>query len=207
MEEVLLKAKDTTLEYVIRVTDVLLGGDSFVPVPKLLQTAGSKVTAVISSESFPVRIPHVNLSDSVLGIALIVTALPPLVWNFIALLQYYTKIPSKLSIKPIIGVLISALIIASLSVYRSSLFIDAIGRQETLDELDTPFFHALGGTTMAFGLLLLIGAFYRLGITGTYLGDYFGILRDERITAFPFNVVDNPMYDGSSLLHLGEAIL
>ena len=29
---------------------------------------------------------------------------------------------------------------------------------------------------------------YALGVTGTYLGDYFGILMDEPVTSFPFNV-------------------
>lgn len=34
---------------------------------------------------------------------------------------------------------------------------------------------------------------WRLGVVGTYLGDYFGILMEERVTAFPFNVMDDPM--------------
>jgi len=45
-----------------------------------------------------------------------------------------------------------------------------------------------------------------LGITGTYLGDYFGILMKERITGFPFNVTDDPMYNGGTLLFLGYAL-
>ena len=46
-----------------------------------------------------------------------------------------------------------------------------------------------------------------LGITGTYLGDYFGILMDHRVTSFPFNIIDAPMYYGSTLSFLGTAIL
>lgn len=46
---------------------------------------------------------------------------------------------------------------------------------------------------------------WALGVTGTYLGDYFGILMDSRVTGFPFNVVDNPMYVGSTLSFLGTA--
>ncbi|GMG14015.1 unnamed protein product [[Candida] boidinii] len=45
-----------------------------------------------------------------------------------------------------------------------------------------------------------------LGVTGTYLGDYFGILMDERVTGFPFNVTNNPMYNGSTLCFLGTAL-
>lgn len=48
---------------------------------------------------------------------------------------------------------------------------------------------------------------YALGITGTFLGDYFGILMEERVTSFPFNITDAPMYYGSTLSFLGTAIL
>ncbi|ANB14563.1 bifunctional phosphatidyl-N-methylethanolamine N-methyltransferase/phosphatidyl-N-dimethylethanolamine N-methyltransferase [Sugiyamaella lignohabitans] len=47
---------------------------------------------------------------------------------------------------------------------------------------------------------------WALGVTGTYLGDYFGILMDERVTGFPFNVTDNPMYYGSFLSFLGTGL-
>lgn len=47
---------------------------------------------------------------------------------------------------------------------------------------------------------------YALGITGTYLGDYFGILMDEMVTGFPFNVTDAPMYYGSTMSFLGSAL-
>jgi phosphatidylethanolamine N-methyltransferase len=48
---------------------------------------------------------------------------------------------------------------------------------------------------------------YALGITGTYLGDYFGILMDDMATGFPFNVCSAPMYYGSTMSFLGTAIL
>ena len=41
---------------------------------------------------------------------------------------------------------------------------------------------------------------------GTYLGDYFGILMDEKVTGFPFNVVNNPMYTGSILNLLAASL-
>lgn len=47
---------------------------------------------------------------------------------------------------------------------------------------------------------------WALGITGTYLGDYFGILMDEMVTGFPFNVCGSPMYYGSTLSFMGTAI-
>lgn len=37
-------------------------------------------------------------------------------------------------------------------------------------------------------------------------GDYFGILMDARVTGFPFNVTDAPMYYGSTMSFLGTAL-
>jgi len=47
---------------------------------------------------------------------------------------------------------------------------------------------------------------YALGITGTYLGDYFGILMDSKVNGFPFNITDAPMYWGSTASFLGTAL-
>ncbi|KAJ8612646.1 hypothetical protein MRB53_037382 [Persea americana] len=48
---------------------------------------------------------------------------------------------------------------------------------------------------------------YALGVTGTYLGDYFGILMPYRVTSFPFNVTDAPMYWGSTCSFVGTALI
>jgi methylene-fatty-acyl-phospholipid synthase len=83
----------------------------------------------------------------------------------------------------------------------------------------------------ATGNLLVLSSMWALGVTGTYLGkrsiwrsfdlfqmifvalikrvitgDYFGILMSERVTSFPFNVCENPMYVGSTLTFLATAI-
>lgn len=47
---------------------------------------------------------------------------------------------------------------------------------------------------------------WALGVTGTYLGDYFGILMDAPVTSFPFSVTDAPMYHGSTLSFLAAAL-
>ena len=65
---------------------------------------------------------------------------------------------------------------------------------------------AIGYILTAFGTTLVLSSTYQLGIVGTYLGDYFGILLSERVTGFPFNVTDAPMYYGSTLNFLGIAI-
>lgn len=38
-------------------------------------------------------------------------------------------------------------------------------------------------------------------------GDYFGILMEKKVTGFPFNFMDNPMYWGSTANYLGLALM
>jgi phosphatidylethanolamine/phosphatidyl-N-methylethanolamine N-methyltransferase len=52
----------------------------------------------------------------------------------------------------------------------------------------------------------VLSSMWALGVTGTYLGDYFGILMDTRVTGFPFNVCPWPMYLGSWLCFVAVAI-
>jgi phosphatidylethanolamine N-methyltransferase len=56
------------------------------------------------------------------------------------------------------------------------------------------------------GNTLVLTSMYALGVTGTYLGDYFGILMDAPVTSFPFNVSEAPMYHGSTLSFLATAL-
>jgi methylene-fatty-acyl-phospholipid synthase len=60
---------------------------------------------------------------------------------------------------------------------------------------------------LAVGNILVISSTWQLGITGTFLGDYFGILMDDIVTGFPFNITNAPMYYGSTMSFLGTALL
>ena len=51
-----------------------------------------------------------------------------------------------------------------------------------------------------------MSSMWALGVTGTYLGDYFGILMDEPVAGFPFNVTGAPMYVGSAFSFVGTAL-
>ena len=75
-----------------------------------------------------------------------------------------------------------------------------------------------------FGQLFVITSTWALGITGTFLGDYFGILMDHRVegfvfsfpsrtvnliavlSRFPFNILRDPMYVGSTLCFAATAL-
>lgn len=197
---------DAARDGVLRVADVLMGGDSEIPVPATLDAIASRISIMLSSDFIP-NVPYVDLTDLKLARAVVATILPPLVWNLIGPFEYHTRLISRITLRPIVGVYLSGTIIAGLSVYRSALFVEAINGQPRMEEMGVPMIHALGGFFGMFGLSMFLGAYYQLGITGTYLGDYFGILREEMITAFPFRVLKNPMYDGSSMLHFAEALL
>lgn len=191
---------------VIGVVDVLMGGSSTIPVPAALDDLAMQVSDKLTLSSVP-KVPYIDFSDLSLARAIVVTILPPLIWNVIGQFEYRTRLISKFVRRPVIGVYLSAVIISSVSIYRSALFVVAINAQPRLDQLDEPIFHAFGGFLGIFGIAIFLSAYYQLGISGTYLGDYFGILGKEIITGFPFSLVANPMYDGSSMFHLAEAIL
>ena len=82
----------------------------------------------------------------------------------------------------------------------------AVASQPKLHIVSPTISTILGLLCTAVGTTFVITSTYRLGIVGTYLGDYFGILMKERVTAFPYNVTSSPMYDGSVLNFLGLAI-
>lgn len=66
-----------------------------------------------------------------------------------------------------------------------------------------------GGVAFVIGQVLVLSSMWRLGVTGTYLGDYFGILMEEMVEGFPFNVwwaFGSPMYTGSTLCFLGISL-
>ncbi|KAJ4354504.1 Phosphatidyl-N-methylethanolamine N-methyltransferase [Didymosphaeria variabile] len=69
-----------------------------------------------------------------------------------------------------------------------------------------PLIHLAAIPLFLTGTTLVLSSMYALGVTGTYLGDYFGILMDAPVTSFPFNVSDAPMYHGSTLSFLATAI-
>jgi len=52
----------------------------------------------------------------------------------------------------------------------------------------------------------VITSTFALGVTGTFLGDYFGILLDHRVEGFPFNIIENPMYIGSTMCFAAGAL-
>ena len=97
-----------------------------------------------------------------------------------------------------------AIAIFSLGILRDTLFERALRHQPSADGFQSA---PLAYLLLAAGNTLVLSSFYQLGITGTFLGDYFGILMDEPVTGFPFSVIGAPMYAGSTMSFLGSSIL
>ncbi|KAK5626235.1 hypothetical protein RRF57_001950 [Xylaria bambusicola] len=97
--------------------------------------------------------------------------------------------------------------IFSLGLVRDGLYERALRHQPSYPLLETTEAQCLAYALIAVGNILVISSTWALGITGTFLGDYFGILMDSIVTGFPFNVTDAPMYHGSTCSFLGTAIL
>lgn len=104
------------------------------------------------------------------------------------------------------AVYLFSLSVFSLGLFRDEIYRVAISNQPTSPYLDNAICKILAIISFSYGSVLVLGSMFMLGIVGTYLGDHFGFLFDERIVSFPFNVCDNPMYDGSTLCFLGTAL-
>ena len=85
-------------------------------------------------------------------------------------------------------------------------FHKAIAEQPHAQLLPEPLNTIVPPVLIGLGQLFVITSTWQLGITGTFLGDYFGILMDHRVEGFPFNVLTDPMYVGSTMTFVGASV-
>jgi len=150
----------------------------------------------------------IDLDQKNLAIAALSIAFNPIFWNTAARQEYHTKFITKLfGGNPRYGCYALAVTIFSLGIFRDLLYERALRSQPSHPLLETPLSNLIAYILLGTGNVLVLSSMWALGITGTYLGDYFGILMDHRVTSFPFNVTDAPMYYGSTISFLGTAVL
>lgn len=142
-----------------------------------------------------------------LGFAVASIAFNPIFWNIVARAEYNTHFLTKVAGGAYRGCYLLAFTIFLLGIFRDHVYQRALLAQPTFEPwVQSPIIQALAILSFGFGNVLVLSSMWALGVTGTYLGDYFGILMKERVTGFPFNVNDNPMYNGSTLCFLGTAL-
>lgn len=150
----------------------------------------------------------VDFDQKSLAIAAASIAFNPIFWNTVARQEYHNKILTKLaggnSRYACYGL---AVMIFSLGIFRDFLYERALRQQPSHPLLQSELSNYVAYGLLAVGNILVLSSMWALGITGTYLGDYFGILMDDIVTGFPFNVTASPMYYGSTMSFLGTAIL
>ena len=96
--------------------------------------------------------------------------------------------------------------IFTLGIVRDHLYQLALLEQPVHPTLLHPAVRVAAVLLFAVGSVLVVSSMWALGVTGTYLGDYFGILMDAMVTGFPFNVLSDPMYVGSTLNFVAVAL-
>ncbi|XP_007642149.1 phosphatidylethanolamine N-methyltransferase isoform X1 [Cricetulus griseus] len=129
-----------------------------------------------------------------------------LFWNVVARWEQKTRKLSRAFGSPYLACYSLGSSILLLNVLRSHCFTQAMMSQPKMEGLDNHATYFLGLALLGGGIVFVLSSFFALGFTGTFLGDYFGILKEARVTTFPFNVLDNPMYWGSTANYLGWAL-
>jgi len=150
---------------------------------------------------------YIDTSKSSLWISIFAIAFNPIAWNLIARNEYRNKtITREFDGNAHYGCYCLALMIFSFGILRDSLFNRALAEQPTVPMLPEPYATCVPIALFLTGQLFVISSTWALGITGTFLGDYFGILMDHRVEGFPFNVLRDPMYVGSTLSFAATAL-
>ncbi|KAM8888460.1 phosphatidylethanolamine N-methyltransferase [Synchiropus picturatus] len=150
---------------------------------------------------------HVNFCDAGFCVAVIAIIFNPLFWNVVARWEHRTRNLSRMFGSPYLACYVLGFVILLLNVYRSHSMTVAMKAQARWDVMDQTCVFYAGVVLIVTGTILVVTSFLALGFTGTFLGDYFGILMEKKVTSFPFNVMENPMYWGSTANYLGLAFI
>jgi phosphatidylethanolamine N-methyltransferase len=154
-------------------------------------------------------IEYIDFNDKILLLSAMMIVICPVTWNLIARWEFHTKVFTKSAGDNRLAADIFAHILIEMGIFRNYIFDKAISRQ-TVYPIDAEYsqtVYLIGYALFIFGAILVIMAYYRLGIHGIYYADYFGVLMKEKVTAFPYNLVDNPLYIGSTSVFLGLTVI
>ncbi|KZM22801.1 uncharacterized protein EKO05_0001460 [Ascochyta rabiei] len=150
---------------------------------------------------------NIDFTQPTLWVSAISIAFNPTFWNIAAQSEYHNKVITNLfGGNSRYGCYALAVTIFSLGIFRDYLYNEALAAQPVSPLLQNPLVKYSAIPLFLTGNTLVLTSMWALGVTGTYLGDYFGILMDAPVTSFPFNVSDAPMYHGSTLSFLATAL-
>ncbi|XP_067859264.1 phosphatidylethanolamine N-methyltransferase [Heptranchias perlo] len=150
---------------------------------------------------------YLDWTDLKFNIAILAVAFNPLFWNIVGRWEHRTRSLTKLFGSPFTACYFVAVIILLLNFHRSYSFTEAMKIQPKVQVLDNAAAFYVGLGLLLLGTLFVLSSFFALGFIGTFLGDYFGVLMETKVLSFPFNIMENPMYWGSTLIYLGWAVI
>ncbi|KAK2490145.1 hypothetical protein MC885_007396 [Smutsia gigantea] len=150
---------------------------------------------------------YVDPSDPHFVAAVLAITFNLLFWNVVARWEQKTRKLSKAFGSPYLACSSLGGAILLLNILCSHCFTQAMLSQPKMESLDNPTAYRVALVLLGVGSTLVLFSFLALGFTGTFLGDYFGILKEARVTTFPFSVLDNPTYWGSTANYLGWALM
>lgn len=130
----------------------------------------------------------------------------PLFWNIVARWEFRTHALTHWFGSAERGCYALAVVICLLGLFRDYWFEEAISSQPIAVAMCTERVRLCGTLLIVTGTVLVLSSTWSLGIIGTFLGDYFGLLLKKRVTGFPFNIMNNPMYWGSTMNFLGYSL-
>ncbi|KAH8987279.1 phospholipid methyltransferase [Lactarius akahatsu] len=149
----------------------------------------------------------VDTSKASLFLSLASIAFNPTAWNIVARNEYRNKTITRLfGGNAYLGCYFLAACIFSAGMLRDHLYRSALLEQPRVPLLPAPLDTLLPLALFATGQTFVVSSTWALGVTGTFLGDYFGILMDHRVEGFPFNVLRDPMYVGSTMCFAATAL-
>ncbi|KAK7029903.1 phospholipid methyltransferase-domain-containing protein [Favolaschia claudopus] len=148
-----------------------------------------------------------DFSQTSLTVCLLSILFNPVAWNIVAQNEYRNKTITRIFRgNAYYGCYFLALLIFSFGMLRDSLYHRALLDQPRHAILPAPYDTLVPATLFFMGQTFVVTSTWALGITGTFLGDYFGILMDHRVEGFPFNVLRDPMYVGSTMSFAATAL-
>ncbi|KAJ3500066.1 hypothetical protein NLJ89_g9953 [Agrocybe chaxingu] len=149
----------------------------------------------------------IDLSKTSLLFSLASIVFNPTAWNIVARNEYSNKTITRLfGGNAKYGCYFLAVMIFSFGVLRDHLYQQALLEQPKKAMLPEQYATIVPVALFVVGQVFVVTSTYALGITGTFLGDYFGILMDHRVEGFPFNVLRDPMYVGSTMCFAATAL-
>ncbi|KAM6493255.1 phospholipid methyltransferase [Amanita muscaria] len=148
----------------------------------------------------------VDLSQTSFLLSLAAITFNPTAWNIVARNEYRNKTLTRLFGSPRLGCYFLTFMIFAFGILRDHLYQRALQDQPRVPLLPEPLATLVPLVLFIAGQTFVITSTYALGITGTFLGDYFGILMDHRVTGFPFDMLRDPMYVGSTMCFAATAL-